>query len=344
MSRYNLIAGSCVQVLPEIARESAQTSVTSPPYWGLRDYGIEPSEWPEIQFAPMAGQLPVTVPAMACCLGLEADPLAYIAHLVHVFRLLWPVLKADGTLWLNLGDSYAGKRKSTGKTVSSRRDDAEIPRSDRQVIGLKSKDLVGIPWRVAFALQADGWYLRQDLIWHKPNPLPESAKDRCTKAHEYLFLLSKAEKYWFNAASILEPCSSKYEGKDLEYTGQARKDYSAGRAQNPSDTKRRVIASMVARGFKRNRRSVWTVPTRGFRGAHIATFPPALIRPCVLAGSPRDSVVIDPFSGSGTTGKVCLQEGRLYVGIEQSPVSLKESHDRLAVVQGNLFSENEVAA
>ena len=248
--------------------------VTSPPYFGLRDYGI-------------AGQI-----------GLETTPEAFVASMVEVFREVRRLLRNDGTLWLNLGDSYcASKTGSLGNRVSlgggHANQSAALSRPDKSRLpGLKPKDLIGIPWRVAFALQADGWYLRQDIVWHKPNPMPESVTDRCTKAHEYLFLLSKSEQYHFDVDAI----------KERTVDGEER----------------------------RNKRSVWTVTTRPYKGAHFATFPPALIEPCILAGSRPGDVVLDPFGGAGTTALVSLQHGRDSIYIDLNPEYERLARSRIA--------------
>ena len=240
-------------MLPE---KSFQCCVTSPPYFGLRDYGH-------------ADQI-----------GLEQTPEDYVVKMVEVFRGVQRVLKDDGTLWLNLGDSYAGSGPSGA--------------------GLKHKDLIGIPWRVAFALQQDGWYLRQDIIWHKPNPMPESVRDRCTKAHEYIFLLSKSERYLFDSKAMKEP--------GVIPAGTKAAKGSAERASQPGVNSRPPEYKIY--DGTRNRRSVWTVNTKPYRGAHFATFPPKLIEPCILAGCPAGGTVLDPFGGSGTTGQVAVEHGR----------------------------------
>ena len=247
--------------------------VTSPPYFGQRDYGVE-------------GQI-----------GLEPTPEAFVASMVEVFREVRRLLRDDGTLWLNLGDAYArqgGAVSDYGKTSNVHGSVALQDKrpAQRPPSGLKPKDLIGIPWRVAFALQADGWYLRQDIVWSKPNPMTESVTDRCTKAHEYLFLLSKSDRYYFDAETIKEPT--------------------------------------VDGNGKRNRRSVWTVPIRPYKGAHFATFPPELIEPCVLAGSRPGDVVLDPFGGAGTTALVSLQHGRDAVYIDLNPEYERIARARLA--------------
>ena len=257
----------------------AQMCVTSPPYWGLRDYGKE-------------GQI-----------GLEQTPEQYIAAMVEVFRCVRDVLADDGTLWLNIGDCYASggrKTRDTDDKLAQRGMDTRPADPD----GIKPKDLIGIPWMLAFALRADGWYLRQDIIWHKPNPMPESVRDRCTKAHEYVFLLSKSGRYFFDSEAMREDAVKGASGSSFN-TGKT----AAHQMGRSSDAER------VEDG-KRNRRSVWTVATRPYKGAHFATFPPALVEPCVLAGSRPGDIVLDPFMGSGTTAAVALQHGRQYLGCE----------------------------
>ena len=290
--------GSCLNVLPTLAAQSVHTCVTSPPYWGLRDYGVD-------------GQF-----------GLEATPDEYVDNMVAVFREVWRVLRDDGTLWLNLGDSYA----NTGKGGGGRQGNAWLDHGGKTTDcagtfkyappGLKPKDLVGIPWRVAFALQADGWYLRSDIIWHKPNPMPESVTDRPTKAHEYIFLLSKSEWYYYDYKSIQEPAV--VIGKTAEHQqGRASQHPRKGDVAALSDHRRDAINDTSHDyGETRNRRSVWTVPTKPYPEAHFATFPPKLIEPCVLAGCPLGGTVLDPFMGSGTTAQVAQELGREWVGIE----------------------------
>ena len=276
----------------------AQTCVTSPPYFGLRDYGHE-------------GQL-----------GLEETPEDYIKAMVEVFRCVWDVLEDNGTLWLNIGDSYArqggresdqprhwdGREKTSGSMHNTRM---------AQDIGLKPKDLIGIPWMMAFALRADGWYLRQDIIWHKPNPMPESVTDRCTKAHEYIFLMSKSPKYYYDADALKEP---------VENMGKPRKF----RDGDPSATLRNDDGRMYIPKEDRNKRSVWTVNTKPYAGAHFAVFPIELIEPCILAGAPVGGIVLDPFMGSGTTAQVAQNLGRQYIGCELNPAYLDLQNIRTA--------------
>ncbi len=283
--------GDCRAVLRAMAADGVrvQTCVTSPPYFGLRDYGVD-------------GQI-----------GLEPSPDAYVAQMVEVFRAVREVLAGDGTVWLNLGDSYTGnggQSPQTGPLFKGRRRQREnICLSPRRAFeGLKRKELIGIPWRVALALQADGWYLRSDIIWHKPNPMPESVTDRPTKAHEYVFLLSKSERYYYDADAIREPDS----GQDHPRNVLDRLEPTGG-LMSPHRGIRRAEGRV---GMGRNRRSVWTVPTTPFPGAHFACFPPALIEPCILAGSPAGGVVLDPFMGSGTTAQVATRLGRNFIGCE----------------------------
>ncbi len=365
-----IFQGDCRSLLSlVVADKSIQTCVTSPPYFGLRDYG-------------MAGQL-----------GLEASVEEYVANLVSVFRLVRDCLKDDGTLWLNLGDSYAGSGRGgdTGKSglVGSTTSQDESKRgraaqtgsqlhaglheSARQEgavgrawvpppPGFKMSDLMGVPWRVAFALQADGWFLRQDIIWHKPNPMPESVTSRCTKAHEYIFLLSKQRKYYFDYEAIKEPAamssvarlqqnvdaqdgSSRVPGKTngkMKAVGHlpGNKTHKGQTAYEGGDERMRTKAGLVdycARVaanpelmMKRNKRSVWTVTTKPFKEAHFATFPPDLIEPCILAGSKPGDTVLDPFGGAGTTGVVATKHGRDAVLCELNPEYIGIAERRLA--------------
>ena len=293
---YTLHLGDCREILQTLPEQSVHCCVTSPPYFGLRDYG-------------MAEQI-----------GLEPTPEQFVAELVAVFREVRRVLRDDGTLWLNLGDSYARtggtdrKVSETAKVGSTRNTLEQM--SDRtsraSCIGLKPKDLIGIPWRVAFALQADGWWLRQDIIWHKPNPMPESVRDRCTKAHEYVFLLSKSARYWYHAEAIKEPAIS------TEPSGNGFAGRQGGSRSLPMSGGEGTSERWQP-GGARNRRSVWTIATQPYSGAHFATFPPALAEPCILAGCPVGGTVLDPFSGSATTGQVALACARNYIGCELNP-------------------------
>lgn len=292
-----VINGDCRKILSMMDDGDVDCCVTSPPYFGLRDYGV-------------AGQI-----------GLESTPDAYVAEVVAVFREVRRVLRDDGTLWLNLGDSYAGyhgnKNAAYEAAPSNKGGYFENQRASTVgVVGLKQKDLIGIPWRVAFALQADGWYLRQDIIWHKPNPMPESVRDRCTKSHEYLFLLSKSERYYFDAEAIAEDCVRGYAGSTFNNGKTA--EHQLGR----SSEKERVEDG------KRNKRDVWTIATKPYRGAHFATFPPELVRPCILAGCRKGGTVLDPFGGSGTVGQVAKEEERDAFLIELNPDYIPLINDR----------------
>lgn len=289
-----ILLGDCRDVLATLPAASVHCCVTSPPYFGLRDYGVD-------------GQI-----------GLEQTPEAFVAELVAVFREVRRVLRDDGTLWLNLGDSYASDTKGSGGTgkstlVGTPNDgNGQLFGARRVACDVPAKNLLGIPWRVAFALQADGWYLRQDIIWSKPNPMPESVRDRCTKAHEYLFLLSKSARYYYDAQAIAEPAI--HAGRVVEYDGTQKNCEAA-----QDERMRTRVAGDRTVGDTRNRRSVWEVATLPFSEAHFATFPPALIEPCILAGCPVGGTVLDPFFGAGTTGLVADRLQRNAIGIELNP-------------------------
>jgi DNA modification methylase len=339
-----ILQGDCREVLKTLPDASVHCCVTSPPYFGLRDYGHEAQ------------------------IGLEAAPDAYVAKMVEVFREVRRVLRDDGTLWLNLGDSYAGTGKSGGGAQGKRWEecgmDTEGPRGGKWMpppVGYKAKDLMGMPWRVAFALQADGWYLRQDIIWHKPNPMPESVRDRCTKAHEYLFLLSKSERYYWDAEAMSEVATGALPGNvshkhtaEYEDSGDEKHRTKAGlvayaqRQRSKRDSFKRdhskraeAIPGQTVGTHRadrdeseydtgrRNRRSVWTVPTQPYAGAHFAVFPAALIEPCIAAGCPEGGIVLDPFGGSGTTGLVAdrLQRDAVLVELNQAYAEL--AHGRV---------------
>ena len=316
---YQILQGDTRAILPTLPDQSVQCVVTSPPYFGLRDYGM-----PEQ-------------------LGLEPSPQEFVDTMVTVFREVRRVLKDDGTLWLNLGDSYAGagysnhdingqqwKDTMNGDKRNSRQAEQ---RKALQTVGIKPKDLIGIPWRVAFALQADGWYLRQDIIWHKPNPMPESVKDRCTKAHEYVFLLSKSPKYLFDWEAIAEPIaeSSKKRYQHAVDTNEqfdpTKHKHTEG-VQSPMELLTRAAKGVLERGV-RNRRSVWRIATQSFEGAHFATFPLELPTLCIQAGSKKGDTVLDPFNGAATTGIAAQNTGRNYLGIELNPEYVKLAQTRL---------------
>lgn len=303
--RWQIIEGDALAVLAALPDGVVQTCVTSPPYFGLRDYGVD-------------GQI-----------GLEATPAEYVERLAAVFREVRRVLRDDGTFWLNLGDAYAGSwgaqsrpQGVTGdmatRSVCSARQIDVAPRKGSRTgtvgkdWGCKPKDLFGMPWHVALALRADGWYLRSDIIWAKPNPMPESITDRPTKAHEYLFLLAKRSTYHYDAAAISEP--SLYAGKLVKTNGPEGYESDALDLRTRDGFKRGVVVKDT-----RNRRSVWTVPSEPYDGAHFAVMPTALVEPCIRAGAPQGSLVLDPFAGSGTVGVVALREGCRFIGIELNP-------------------------
>lgn len=311
--------GHALDLLPTLEPGSARTCITSPPYWGLRDYGDPGQEWPAVDFTLSFGgaDVPVSVPAMRAQLGQEETPIAYVAHLVAIFRAVRDALADDGTLWLNLGDTYASNTKGSGGASSKQ---ASNPGSyfDMHNVehGMKSKDLCGIPWIVAFALRADGWYLRSDIIWHKRNPMPESVRDRPTKGHEYLFLLAKSEHYHFGGRAIAEIAT--------------KGDASAGARNNRGTCGRVNAGQRIDCGRStRNRRTVWSIASQPYDGAHFAVMPPKLVEPCVLAGSVTGDVVLDPFTGSGTVGAVAVQHGRRFVGIELSPQYAELARERI---------------
>ena len=308
--RYTIIEGDCIKGMATLPDGCVHTCVTSPPYWGLRDYGHDDQ------------------------IGAEKTPEEFVENMVDVFREVRRILRDDGTVWLNLGDSYA----RNGGGVESRMNSIDkmgvgqkatylagaMQTVNKVPFGLKSKDLVGIPWRVAFALQADGWYLRQDIIWHKPNPMPESVEDRCTKAHEYIFLLTKSQRYYYDNKAIAE---------ELTYPNEKRRPLGSKGAWEIDGRKQRENGGgSPYEGYpsKRNKRSVWTVTTKPFKGAHFATFPKDLIEPCVLAGCPEGGTVLDPFTGSGTTCVVALNHNRCFIGTELNPDYIKIATDRIA--------------
>ena len=363
--RNVILNGDVREQLRLIPDETVNCVVTSPPYWGLRDYGTE-------------GQL-----------GLEPTPEEYVCNMVEVFRDVRRVLKKDGTLWLNLGDSYAGSGRgmngdgTNGKVGAKQATNvgSNVDFHDRMVDagaigrywvapppGLKAKDLVGIPWRVAFALQADGWWLRSDIIWSKPNPMPESVTDRPTKAHEYVFLLSKSQTYYYDADAIKEPATYSTQerqarafddhksaptserngirGKNEEpglrrYAGfNERWEASVhmlGTQRNDGDRWRNTDGGVAPRGLTRNRRTVWEIATKPYPEAHFATYPEDLVKPCILAGCPEGGIVLDPFLGSGTTASVAKTAGRDWIGIELNPTYVELAKARINVDQERLL-------
>jgi site-specific DNA-methyltransferase (adenine-specific) len=308
----NIHTGDCIEVMKTMAEQSVQCCVTSPPYFGLRDYGND-------------GQI-----------GLEETPEAFVAKLVEVFREVKRVLADDGTLWLNLGDSYFNTRPGSGgkcvlEGAGKNMTESRYTNIIRDNGSAKPKDLLGIPWRVAFALQQDGWYLRQDIIWSKPNPMPESVTDRCTKAHEYIFLLSKKPKYYYDAEAIKET-STDPEGSANRY----KSSFGGAKSEHLLDSGQVHTRPIGYREFDgtRNKRSVWEVTTKPYSGAHFATFPPDLIKPCILAGCPTGGTVLDPFGGSGTTGMVALELGRKAELIELNPDYVEIIEGRTNVTPG----------
>jgi DNA modification methylase len=403
--RGSIRQGHALELLRKMPEASAQACVTSPPYWGLRDYGTEPQAWGgdpthehawgdeqivrkaparedhshgvwlgtrDRQDCSRAAALTVSVGTFCDCgawrghLGLEPRPDLYVEHLVAIFREVLRVLRPDGTLWLNLGDCYAtgagkvGDHPGGGEQGARWRGDVSRHRDGRRrrpatdgrgrpqdpgdfanvgpmtqpnrmpIPGLKPKDLVGIPWRVAFALQADGWWLRSDIVWAKPNPMPESVTDRPTKSHEYVFLLAKGERYHYDAAAVAEAGTGRAPGNKGPHKYAAAYDAGDERHRTASGLER------IREGYeRRNRRTVWTVATEPFPGAHFATMPQALVEPCVLAGSRAGDMVLDPFTGSGTVGVVALRHGRRFVGLELNPEYVAMARARIG---GPLFS------
>jgi len=335
-----ILFGDCKETLSEFLPQSARTCVTSPPYYGLRDYGT--ATWiggdPNCnhrrdskvksencntghknhdEMAGVGDAIYKTVcPKCGAIrqdsqIGLEETPEEYIESLVNVFRNVRDVLTDDGTLWVNLGDSYYNYRPGKGQSypkqsVSKTKQDLpdECNKRGNKLEGLKEKDLIGIPWLLAFALRSDGWYLRQDIIWHKPNPMPESVRDRCTKSHEYIFLVSKNRKYYYDNESIKEPA------KDW-----GTRDRTKGKYHNEG-TGLQPHSGLTKSYPTKNKRSVWSVTNKPYKGAHFAVFPPELIEPCIKAGSEKGDIILDPFMGSGTTGMVAKQLGRDYIGCE----------------------------
>ena len=342
--------GDCRETMRKWASEGvkAQTCVTSPPYYGLRDYGTAkweggdpdcqhsismPTKWNDPKrgtsvLRPEVGHRGGSSSNCHLCgakrideqLGLEDTPEDYIKSMVEVFRCVWDVLEDDGTLWVNIGDSYCNSNGFARASPEYQREGRNnMPANDRKLdklhaTGLKTKDLIGIPWMLAFALRADGWYLRQDIIWSKPNPMPESVQDRCTKAHEYIFLLSKSHKYHFDHVAIKEPATT-VENRPSGIVRDRVYDYDSkqkemGRVRGGEETPEPTT---------RNRHSVWNVATKPYSGAHFAVFPTELIEPCILAGAPVGGIVLDPFMGSGTTAQVAQDLGRQYLGCELNP-------------------------
>ena len=307
--------------MKDLPDRSIQCVVTSPPYWGLRDYGSD-------------GQL-----------GLESTPEEYVENMVKVFREVKRVLKHDGTVWLNLGDSYNGSGGAGGDYNKGGLKDGQPKYKGRNISSLKPKDLVGIPWRIAFALQADGWWLRQDIVWHKPNPMPESVTDRCTKAHEYIFLLSKSAKYFYDADAIKEKASwiedrpSGMERNAESYRGKVKyndNNYGGGGTSFKGHSGNyKANGELINPDGMRNKRSVWSINTKPYAEAHFAVFPPKIPELCIKAGTSEGDTVLDPFFGSGTTGWVAQRLGRKWIGIELNPEYIEIAEKRF--IQQDLF-------
>lgn len=316
-----LIIGDAFEALKRLPDETVNCCVTSPPYYGLRDYGVDDQ------------------------IGLEDTPQEYISKLVSVFHEVKRVLKKDGTLWVNVGDSYAGSGKGRGKdgksATKSEKQNTNIGSLEGKVFktnaeNCKPKDLIGIPWMLAFALREDGWYLRQDIIWAKPNPMPESVKDRCTKSHEYIFLLSKTEKYYFDCNVIQEDANPLYQSRYNSAFNKGKEQDRTHRKDGSVNT-----AGMKKYTGKRNKRDVWNISVKHYKGAHFAVFPDTLIEPCVLAGCPKGGVVLDPFAGSGTTLEVAFRHDRDAIGIELNPAYADLIKDRLGIASCLLESEEK---
>lgn len=362
-----ILQGNCIDTLKTIPADSVDCCITSPPYYGLRDYGT--GEWiggnpdcdhvanpsatkkqgnsefnenrPCREETKTAGYYKSICPKCGAIredkqIGLEETPEEYISRLVNVFREVKRILKPEGTLWVNIGDSYWGSGSRgydfTGKLTEASKVQAgskgtenlsNIPKLVGTTdTGIKNKDLIGIPWLLAFALRNDGWYLRQDIIWHKPNPMPESVKDRCTKSHEYIFLLSKSPKYYFDFKAIQEPVSRK------DTTGIC---FGGVKYSDNQDVKFEIYSGNdYINDGTRNRRDVWSVVPSHYKEAHFATFPEELVEPMILAGCPKGGIVLDPFMGSGTTGAVAVLNKRHYIGCELNPEYIELSNRRIA--------------
>jgi DNA modification methylase len=369
--------GDSLSVLKELPSNSVNCCITSPPYYGLRDYGTGTWEGGDDNcnhyrdtkitdacstghsnkdlivgdaiyksVCPKCGAIRIDKQ-----IGLEETPNLYVERLVEVFREVKRVLKDDGTLWLNLGDSYSGSGKGVAGNLGKRNDERNMSHTNASgnvPQGLKNKDLIGIPWRVAFALQADGWWLRQDIIWHKPNPMPESVTDRCTKAHEYVFLLSKSDKYYFDHEAIQEEATSGdltqprgSKGVLVQQNGGRRRQFGATEQEG---TMRQDVGNMFEDNGKRNKRSVWTVNTKPYKAAHFATFPENLIKPMILAGCPSGGIVLDIFGGSGTTASVSKSLGRKSISIELNEKYIELQMNRTSQNYFNFETDSETLA
>ena len=315
---YEIKVGDSLEVLKTMDDESVHCCVTSPPYWALRNYD-HPDQ-----------------------LGQEATPEGYVDNLVAIMGEVHRVLRSDGTLWLNLGDTYAGtgyKGKHKDPKNPKGRNGQANDAKNHKVPGLKSKDMVGIPWRVAFALQEDGWWLRSDIIWHKTNPMPIPVNDRPTSCHEYIFLLAKSKHYYYDKDAILEPLKDQNRVEQEGGSGFGGRKHAGNRDKTLNNAYSGTLYDATKLKGK-NKRDVWTVATNGYRGAHFAVYPPKLIEPCILAGCPDGGVVLDPFSGSGTTGVVAMNNGKNYIGIELNPEFAELSHQRIKDEVPNTLEEH----
>lgn len=364
---YDIHLGDCLESLRDMPSESVQMVVTSPPYWSLRDYGIEPSVWggdnscshdwgddlPGKSASPHNFKLErkndqrkdpsyMSLSSQGCfcskCgawlgqLGLEPTPQLFVKHIVMIFQEVKRVLRDDGTIWVNFGDSFSSGGRSGSDYLGDAQKNAQAL-GKKETPGLAPKNLIGIPWRVALALQDDGWYLRSDNIWYKPNAMPESVTDRPTKAHEYMFLLSKSERYYYDADAVRQPLkaktyttfNTKARAKGNDPLGLVKSDnwHSSVKERKPKRNDKGEISGA-------NLRSVWCIPTVPYSEAHFATFPPELAEICIAAGSKRGDTVMDIFSGSGTAGEVALKLGRSYIGLEAKPEYVELSHKRIA--------------
>jgi DNA modification methylase len=307
--KNKIYLGDSLEILKTFPDDCVDMCVTSPPYYGLRDYGEKEQ------------------------IGLEKTPEQYVQKLVNIFREVKRILKPEGTFWLNIGDSYAGTgtgQKDAGiASFGKIKDFKDVGYVKTKLNGYKSKDLIGIPWMVAFALRNDGWYLRQDIIWAKPNPMPEPVKDRCTKAHEYIFLLSKNQKYYYDAEAI----------KTEMFCSEHDKRSRQGRKRFPTALVNGIRGNNPDKIYEfANKRSVWTITTKPYKEAHFATFPQALIKPMILAGCPEGGIVLDPFMGAGTTAVVCKKLHRNYLGIELNPKYIELANKRIEKTRETLFA------
>ena len=304
MQKNTIINGNALEVLKSLPDNSIDCCVTSPPYYALRDYGCD-------------GQI-----------GLEETPEKYIERLCDVFSEVRRILTPKGTLWLNIGDSYNGNKVGNTEIVKNKKVSESNDFHKKLWSGAKPKDLIGIPFMLAFALRSQGWYLRQDIIWCKPNPMPESVTDRCTKSHEYIFLLSKSQKYYFDYEAIMEPCAD--QERNNFQSGSRANGINKDRNDNDLGKRSKIWKPKVIGDQKaRNKRDVWTVNNKPCKEAHFATYPFELIKPCILAGCPENGIVLDPFMGSGTTAIVARSLNRNYLGVELNPEYIKIAHKRL---------------